>query len=267
MNIILIFAFSFLPFLEARNAQAVSAVDPKNAVAVTDAAGRPDLRIRDTCGVCDGKGKLIVSEPDFGQSTGRIGVGSRRKKLACPICRGNGRFECLANPTDLAAQVVRDRDAFAAAHLAKGEVAVGPAFVSPALAAELQKDSRRRKMLIDAFGQECPACHWCGFEPCRKCHGVGVIPCTVSDCKHGWLVTKTEKKFQSSRSGGNSFGNGGYRRSGGSRHSSRTETKITVTECALCGGVGKIRCPDCNGRRAAVCRKCNGTGEKRRTSY
>lgn len=265
MNLIaLVLSISFLPFFEARNSQAVLAVDPQGAVPATAGGARPDLRQSAVCEICNGKGTLTLTEPDFGQSTGRIGSARRQKKVSCPVCRGGGRLDCYLNPIDIAAQIVRDRDAFAAAHRAAGDIALGEVFVPPALYETLQKDRKRQKLLKDAFGSPCSTCHWSGVEPCRKCKGNGIIPCPVSDCKHGWTVTKTEKKFQTSRSGSSSFGSGGYRRSSGSRRSIRTETKITVTECVQCGGAGRIRCPECNGRRAVICRRCAGTGEKRR---
>ena len=60
--------------------------------------------------------------------------------------------------------------------------------------------------------------------------------------------------------------NGGFRSSGGSRRTTRKETKVNVSPCPVCGGTKFIVCPECGGRRAHPCSKCNGLGIKTKGS-
>lgn len=87
----------------------------------------------------------------------------------------------------------------------------------------------------------CPECRWAGVTPCRKCLASGLVACTACKSsrggKPGWI--KSEKRTSGSTS----------------RH-----VKVLVTPCGTCGGIGRVVCPDCLGKRALPCRKCKGDG-------
>ena len=88
----------------------------------------------------------------------------------------------------------------------------------------------------------CMTCGWSGLVQCRKCLASGIIKCPRSDCKDGWIVTKSQSTSR--------------------RSSSRKPP--TVTPCPECKGVGKVICPTCQGLRAGLCKRCFGTGRKSR---
>ena len=259
----LLIALSFLPYFEARNqvANFVIAPPPEGAEAVkTD---KPDLVVRTACPACEGKGELVLEEPNFGQANGRLGS-ARKQHKKCPVCNGRGKTESFMAPSDLTVQVARDREAFASAHQGRGEIAVGQAFIPNA--AYDATDRKKLKLIEEAYGKPCTRCNWTGIEACKKCHGVGTIPCSETDCKGGFLVTQTTTERSHTSSGGGSFGNsgrGGFR-SSGSRRSSFKETKVTVQVCPTCGGAKMTVCPECGGRKAHPCKTCNGLGIKQK---
>ena len=262
MNTIALIALSFLPYFEARNQIANFVVKPPPD-GVTVKSEKPDLVVRSKCPACEGRGELVLEEPDFGQAKGRLG-GGKKTRRKCPICRGAGKTESFMNPAELTVQVARDREQFRSDHQGRGEIAVGEAFVPNATYAEL--DRKTLKLVEDAYGKPCNKCNWTGIEACRKCSGQGLIPCTESDCKGGFLVTKTTTERTRTSSGGNSFGGGnrGGMRSSGSRRTSFKETKVTVQECPTCGGSKYIVCPECGGRKAHPCKRCSGLGTKQK---
>ena len=260
-----IVAVSFLPFFEARNQVANFVITPPPE-GTSVKPELPDLVVREKCPACEGKGELVLEEPDYGQAKGRIGP-ARKVKKQCQLCGGKGRIQAFMNPAELAMQVSSDRAAFAAEHQGRGEIAVGEAFVPNAKYEEIGKE--RRKLVEDAFGHPCKKCNWTGIEACKKCHGNGTLRCTNTDCKGGWQVVKTTTESSVSKSGSSSGGirsNGGFRSSGGSRRTTRKETKVNVSPCPVCGGTKFIVCPECGGRRAHPCSKCNGLGIKTKGS-
>ena len=188
MNLsIAIIAVSFLPFFEARNQVANFVYEPPpEGMSVKPAL--PNLTVTESCPGCDGKGELVLEEPDYGQAKGRLGPAKKTRKQ-CPLCNGKGKIQAFMNPSELALQVAADRAKFAAEHQGRGEIAVGDAFVPNAKHAELGKD--RLKLVEEAFGHPCKKCNWTGLEPCKKCSGNGLVKCTNSDCKGGWAVVKT----------------------------------------------------------------------------
>ncbi len=260
-----ILAVSFLQFFETRNQIANFVITPPpDGKSVTPKL--PDLVVTDVCPACEGKGKLLLVEPDYGQNKGRLGSG-RRERRKCPICGGKGKIKAFMNPSELQLQVSRDWSAFAAEHQGRGEIAVGEAFVPNDKFDGLSKE--RRKIVEEAFGHPCKKCNWTGIEACRKCKGSGLIRCTNSDCKGGWTVVKTTTESTVSSSGGSSISRsccGGFRSSGRSRRKTRRDTKINVSVCPECGGADFIVCPECGGRRAHPCKKCNGLGIKKKGS-
>lgn len=255
---------SFLPFFEAKNKAANFIISPPPEGTVeAKTFTRPTLMVVEKCPICDGAGEIVLQEQNFGQASGRIGnLGSRR--LKCDACRGAKRIERYIDLTDLAAQVAMDREKFEAAHLAKGDIPVGEAFVPR----DSYNDRDKRLKLVEkSFGKACRNCNWTGVEACKKCSGQGVRDCPNKDCKGGWAVTTTTTSFSRSKSGGSnrtSYSRGFN--SGSSRRYTRKETKLSVQVCPDCGGAGRILCPDCGGKRAAPCRKCQGLGS-RRSSY
>ena len=124
MNLsIAIIAVSFLPFFEARNQVANFVIDPPpEGKSVKPAL--PGLTVTETCPGCDGKGELVLEEPDYGQAKGRLGPAKKTRKK-CPLCGGRGKMQSFMNPSELALQVASDRAAFAAEHQGRGEIAVG----------------------------------------------------------------------------------------------------------------------------------------------
>ena len=259
----LLLAVSFLPYFEARNQVANFVITPPEAGAEVKPE-KPELMVRSKCPACEGTGQLKLEEPNFGQANGRIG-GAKKITRQCQLCRGAGRFESFMAPADLTVQVARDREEFAARHQAKGESPVGQAFVSNATFDGL--DKKKLKIIEEAYGKPCPKCNWTGVEACKKCHGNGLLACSESDCKGGFLVTKTTIERTKTSSGGGSFGNHNRSsgiRSSGSRRSSFKETKVTVQPCPTCGGAKQIVCPECGGRKAHPCAKCNGLGIKQK---
>lgn len=184
------------------------------------AAALPLVATQD-CEICGGKGEIVLQEPDHGQHQGRIGS-TPKEKVSCPICGGKGRYERYRDPSKVQMEMMRERE-----------------------------------RLLEERGEPCVNCNWSGIEACKKCKGAGLAACGEKDCKGGWIVTKTTKVTKKSSSGGR--GNyGGYRSS--NRSSSKVETKINVTKCPRCKGVGQVRCQECGGRRAQACRKCGGIG-------
>lgn len=264
MNCItVLLAVSFLQFFEERNQVANFVIAPPAEGAAAVKPELPDLVVRDACEACDGKGFLVLEEPDYGQAKGRIGV-AKKVRRNCPLCSGKGRVQAYMNPAELARQVAADRASFAAEHQGRGEIAVGEAFVPGADYAKLDKD--RRKLVENAYGYPCRTCNWTGIEACRKCGGNGMTRCTNSDCKGGWAVVKTTTETTvsktGSRSGSFQTNSGGFRSTSGSRRTNRKETKVTVTPCPECEGSQFIVCPDCAGRRAHPCAKCKGLGTR-----
>ena len=80
---IAIVAVSFLPFFEARNQVANFVFDsPPEGKTVKPVL--PNLTVTETCPGCDGKGELVLEEPDYGQAKGRIGPA---RKLLPARCR------------------------------------------------------------------------------------------------------------------------------------------------------------------------------------
>ena len=157
MNLaIAILAVSFLPFFEARNQVANFVFDPPPE-GKTVKPVLPNLIVTETCPGCDGKGELVLEEPDYGQAKGRIGPAKKTRKQ-CPLCNGKCKIQAFMNPSELALQVSADRAAFAAEHQGRGEIAVGEAFVPNAKHAELDKD--RLKLVENAFGHPCKKCNW-----------------------------------------------------------------------------------------------------------
>lgn len=261
MNTLALFALSFLPYFEARNQIANFVIDPPPPGQEVRAE-KPELVVRSACPACAGKGELVLEEPDFGQAKGRLGGGKKTRKK-CPICRGAGKNESFMTPSDLTVQVARDREQFRANHQGKGEIAVGEAFVPNATYERV--DKKKLKLVEDAYGKPCNKCNWTGIEACKKCGGRGLLPCPESDCKGGFLVTKTTTERTRTSSGGNSFSGGrGGMRGSGSRRSSVKETKVTVQECPTCGGSKYVVCPECGGRKAHPCKRCNGLGTKQK---
>ena len=256
----LLIASAFLPFFEAKNTVANYVIAPPTGTPVK--VEKPTITISGPCETCDGKGELVLVEPDFGQLKGRMGS-TRKQKEKCPICGGNGRRQGFIDPAALSLAVSADINEYQARHQSKGEIAVGRAFVPNDVYQTLDKN--RIKLVQEAYGEPCPKCTWTGLEACKKCRGKGTVPCTYDDCKGGWGVTKTTTKFQSTKSGSSFGGNSGCRsygnRSSG-RRISRVEEKITVTICPECHGAKIIKCPECLGRGAHPCKKCGGLGMK-----
>ena len=254
-----ILAVSFLPYFEARNQVANFVLAPPEAGQEVKPE-KPDLRVREKCHVCDGKGDFIVEEPDYGQRAGRIGS-AKKTKVKCPVCSGRGKRESYMSPAELTRTVAADREAFAAEHQSKGDIPTGQAFVPNSV--YKSADKKMLKLVEEAYGKPCAKCSWTGIEACTKCHGRGLIPCTEKDCKAGFLVTKTTTEKTRTRSGGAS-GSSGMRMRSSSRRSSTKETKVTVQICPTCGGAKELLCPECGGMKAHPCKKCSGLGIKQK---
>ena len=80
----------------------------------------------------------------------------------------------------------------------------------------------------------CPDCRWAGVTACRKCKGSGYLTCAKcqsggagKDGKPGWIVTQ-----KSTTTG---------------MRSAMKHSKMLVTPCGTCSGIGRIVCPDCAG--------------------
>lgn len=257
---LIVAAVSFLQFFETKNQIANFVIEPPpEGTAVT--AEKPSLAVRERCETCAGKGTIALEEQNFGQANGRIDF-KRSKKLKCPLCRGTGWREGFMDPSELALQLARDREAYVAAHQGRGEIAVGEAFVPNARYREL--DKKTLKLVEAAFGKPCTKCKWTGIEACKKCHGRGTLKCPNTDCKGGWAVTETTTSYSRTSSGGSSHSSNGGFRSSGSRRTTRKETKVNVNVCPDCGGAHEILCPECGGRRAQPCSKCGGLGTKQK---
>jgi hypothetical protein len=255
-------AMSFLPFFEARNAGANAILRPPPPDAPVAQATRPDLSVVSKCPGCGGTGELVLKEPNFGQADGRIGKAAATHRK-CPVCDGAKRLSTFADPHETAMQVARDFDAYTAAHISKGEVPVGCAYV-PREVYE-SADKKMLKRVEKAFGEPCKKCSWTGLEGCRKCSGLGYLQCPNEECKGGWAVTKTTTSYSRSRSSGGG-GCGTSRTISSSRRSNRfskKETKVTVQVCPVCNGAKIVICPECRGAKASACRKCGGTGVKK----
>ena len=95
----------------------------------------------------------------------------------------------------------------------------------------------------DTEGREpCTVCWWSGVEPCQKCEKTGTVRCRNCQtsrfgAKNGWIA---EKKNTPGRT---------------SKH-----TKLIVSPCPDCGGVGKVRCSACEGCGGKPCKRCKAEG-------
>ncbi len=259
-----VLAVSFLPFFEAKNTAVNYLLNPPdgNESVVCE---KPSLVVHERCPACEGKGEIMLAEQNFGQANGRIGGVGQKKRIKCPVCKGQKKLEAFENPANLTLQVARDRERFNSQHQGRGEVPVGQAFIPQADYERIKSDRTKLKLLENAYGKPCPTCHWTGLEACKKCDGQGVMPCPNADCKGGWAVVKTTTSFTRTKSGGSSGTNrGGFRSSGGTRRVSQKQEKVNVNVCPVCDGASVILCPDCQGRRAKPCRKCNGLGVKQK---
>ena len=264
MTFAAILAISFVPYFEARNTIANYVIDPPEEGAEKVVVTKPSMVVRDTCAACDGKGELLLTEPDYGQDGKRIG-GPPKTKKKCPVCNGAKKLEAFMAPSDIAIKVAQDREKFESDHQAKGDIAVGCAFVPHDKYDGL--DRNRQKLVREAYGEPCRTCNWTGLEPCKKCKGKGSVKCPDEDCKGGWSVTSTTTSYQKSKSGGGISGGFGNRYgSSSSRRVSKKQTRTNVQLCPCCSGAGIVVCPDCGGRRATTCRKCNGSGMKQKGS-
>ena len=251
-------AVSFLNYFEARNEIANYIIDPPSGNEKVTCE-RPGLTVVEKCPACNGSGELKLVEPNFGQLDGRIG-GPKTKKVPCQLCGGKGRREAFVDPSSLALQVGRDREAFALAHQSKGEIPVGLAFVPKAKFEGA--DKKLLKLVEKTYGKPC-RCNWTGLTACRKCSGRGYVKCSNTACKGGWDVdTRTETTVTGGRSESHGCSNSGMRTVGRSRSKTRKETKTSVTICPTCGGANMLVCPECAGKKAAVCKGCGGIGYK-----
>ncbi len=256
----LLFAASFLQFFEGRNVAANCIIEPPPDGEVWGETAKPELAAHEKCPACDGKGELKLIEPELGQYNGRIG-GRTRKTVKCPLCKGSRRVEAYPDPDRLAAEVASERERFAAAHLAKGDIPVGDAFIPREKYEELSdkknKAGREKlKLIKETYGEGCAKCGWTGLTACRKCDGKGFVKCTNPDCKDGWAVTKTVSSCSKSSSGRSSSS----WRSSCSRRTTRKEERISVNVCPICEGAAIIRCEECGGMRAEPCKRCKGAG-------
>ena len=86
-----IVAVSFLPFFEARNQVANFLITPPPE-GTSVKPELPDLVVREKCPACEGKGELVLEEPDYGQAKGRLGP-ARKVKKQCQLCGGKGRIQ------------------------------------------------------------------------------------------------------------------------------------------------------------------------------
>ena len=250
----------YLRFFEARNAAAAGILAPPSQHGEMKISGedfqRPDAIVRMRCPACKGKGAIEVEEPDFGQWAGRMGRSPRRPEK-CPVCAGRKTWRAYEDQRVLEAGVAQALSAFSSAHLAKGDVSVGNAFVPRQVYDNA--DRKRLRLVEKTFGQECKKCNWTGLEECKRCRGEGTVKCSNKDCKGGWIVTK---RTRTTRSGGRSHRSSCSRSyGGGSSHSSKVE-EISVAECPVCRSTGMLVCQECNGMCSHICSKCRGTGVK-----
>lgn len=259
----LLVAISFLPYFEARNAVANLILEPPPEGAPAIKAELPGLTVHADCPACDGAGELVLQEPDFGQSKGRLG-NAKKVRRKCPLCDGRGKRDAFTDPAALELQVARDYGTFTTEHQGRGEIAAGAAFVPSGIYEK--SDRKRLKLVEEAFGKPCAKCRWTGIETCRKCSGRGVTECPEKDCRGGFLVTQTTTEKTYTKSGGSIFGNGrnGGRRSSGNRRTTKKETKVTVQICPTCEGAKFLVCPECGGRKAKPCKSCGGLGVKQK---
>ena len=244
----LLLAVSFLQYFEARNTVANFVLEPPDESAPPVKVERPDVHILRKCPACEGKGSLVLQEPNHGQLDGRLGS-ARKSTVKCPVCKGKGKLESYVKPDDLATQIAGDREQFASAHQGKGDIAVGQAFIALAAWDEHKKDRKLLKLVEDAYGRPCTKCKWTGLEACRKCRGEGVLECTESNCKDGWSVTKAADDKQAAST----------------RRGLEKKSDVIVRPCKACGGAKVVLCPECGGRGAKPCRSCGGVGLKQKS--
>lgn len=254
-----ILAISFLPFFEAKNTAVNNIVNPPPSWDEKEIkCEKPEIVHREKCRACRGSGTVVIEEKDFGQFTAYRLDSPKKIRQKCPLCGGQKFIEAFRDPAELKLLVARDRTKFEADHQAKGDVPVGEAFIPKETYDRL--DRKTEKLIKEAYGEPCRACHYLGISPCKECDGHGHVQCPNDDCKSGWSVVKTESSYTKTSSGGGLSRNCG--RSGSSRRITRKRTDINVQLCHECRGIGVIRCPECNGRRAHACKKCNGLGTK-----
>ncbi len=244
-------------YFEARNALANMMLAPQHAMRGQSVPERPESATRMPCPFCGGKGEVVTQEPDYGQWEGRLNKGGKKTRRSCPLCEGRKGWAAYYSPRELYAVVTQARGIFMATHQARGEIAVGQAFVPRAMHEGAHR--KQLKLVEEAYGKSCPKCEWTGIEECKKCKGAGKVKCDGNECKGGWIVTKTVTQQSSSSSPSRSRSCCSSRRSSGSRRTTRRET-VTVKECPICQGAGMRICPECGGRCAQPCSKCHGLG-------
>ena len=90
--------------------------------------------------------------------------------------------------------------------------------------------------------EPCTSCWWSGVEPCTKCSKTGIVPCRGCStarhgAKNGWVAEERKTAGRTSK-----------------------HTKLIVSPCPDCGGVGKVVCKSCDGRGGKPCRRCKAEG-------
>ncbi len=246
----LLLAVSFLPYFEARNQVANYLVTPPDTTAEITKPAKPEPASRKACPTCEGKGKLKIQEPDYGQNKGRLNLKSKKITVPCARCQGRKQV-MLYDMTSLKQQVARDFETYTLNHQTKGEMPVGCAFVPQADYETI--DKKKLKLIENTFGKPCTSCHWLGLTDCKKCRGEGVRKCSEERCRNGFIIPEDVENENN-----NSY--------------SRRTKKITLLRkfevCTTCGGTEQERCSDCAGRGALPCEKCHGIGYKQKnTAY
>lgn len=235
-TLLLAAALTFADYFEARNALACRTVETnsvqKEAFCLPE---KPNVLRRLPCPFCDGARKVTLTEPDYGQNDGRIGEKKpKTHKITCPVCAGKGRLASYGALDELYAEIRQAREDFEARHLAKGDRAVGEAYVPREEAGKLSRKDQRR--LADAYGKPCSRCHWSGIVACRACKGKGLVKCPNKDCENGRIIDEV-------------------------RTSGRVR-KTNVAPCPTCKGIQAVRCAKCRGTRGQICTACQGAGMK-----
>ena len=273
-NFMMSYGISFVPLFENRNANANAIFSQgRDSSAPYMHVNLPLFKTAALCPACKGDGKMMLREPNHGQYHHRLGQQMSRR-VTCPVCKGDGVFRAYVDPEQLALQASRDWLQYDSTHRARGEIAVGNAFVSPD--DYDATDRKRLKLVAAAFPGACKACNWTGVSPCKTCNGDGLLPCPAKDCEGGWVIEETTIKKPVDRSSSTSSSSYTPCQSSSTRigrNSSKSSSRkammnlheVKVTTCTTCGGAEIIVCPTCRGMRASVCKKCHGSGVNQKT--
>lgn len=210
-------------------------------------------RVARPCPTCGGSGsrKLKLQSLAGGEDNAAAGG------VLCETCEGLGMVRSGRTADELRVALGQGRRDFEVRQQAAGRVAVGRAWVPPALAAQLALPAQ--VLLRSAAAAPCKDCQGIGRQTCATCRGLCRTKCRQTGCDGGWIIKKstnvlTPKTALRQRTPCPSCQGTGWTACSGCRGSG-------AVACAACQGSGQPpRCTRCGGEGTAICTRCRGAG-------